>query len=1639
MRIEGVVSEGKKGADKISAGRQRLIDQIAHYKPAGLAAVEADSLREFVRKLYHSVPVEELAQMPVDRLRAVAGSFWSFAEERQGPNFEAMPKVRVFNPDYDDPSVNPCTVVEIVSSDMPFIVASILAEINDRDLEISFLTHPIVQTNRTRDGTRCVDGPAAWSGRESMIHIEISLIVGESALQEFRNRLVEILCHIVLSVGDWKDMESRLDEAITQMDCETAFLPEDEVAEAVAFLKWLSEDHFLLFGARDCVIEGDAEDGMLKPVPGSSLGILKDPDVKILRRRKDQEEGLAPFVRDFLNRPSAIVVAKSNSVSLVHRRAYMDYIGIKTYSEDGKLTGERRFIGLFTAAAYNRSTRAIPYVRRKVRMALSHTGFEDKSHDANAFLNVIENFPRDELFQIDVDDLAATCVGIMRLMERPRTKVFIRRDPFDRFVTALVYFPRDHFSTELRLRVGAELARLFKGRSSAFYTQLGDNSLARVHYIVGREPGTPDGASDLEAERCIIDVVRSWSDKLGEALHESRSFSAAQDLSRRYRGAFSEAYKEAFDAGDVVQDIDAIEALSEDNPVALRIYRHEDDAAFVLRLKIYHWGVSIPLSQSIPILENMGLRVLSEFSYKTTPTGPGGEPAAAKYVYDFVTEQDGCGTLSFQRLSEVFAPAFVAIWKGLAENDGFNRLIVAPGLGWRDVVLLRACARYRLQTGIAFSQAYMQEALADNPEIASKLVELFQLRHDPDLPGGANAREAASEAIRQSILKALAKVPSLDQDRIMRRLLNLIEAMVRTNFFQIGEDGKPKPYISFKLDAARIEELPDPRPVAEIFVYSPRVEGVHLRHGRIARGGLRWSDRREDFRTEVLGLVKAQQVKNAVIVPSGAKGGFFPKQLPPGGNRAEIQKEAIEAYKTFVKGLLDVTDNLSLSGGASEIIPPRNVVCFDAPDPYLVVAADKGTATFSDIANGISKEYDFWLGDAFASGGSQGYDHKVMGITARGGWEAVKRHFRELDRDIQTSPVFVIGVGDMSGDVFGNGMLLSKQIRLVAAFDHRDIFIDPVPQALRSWKERKRLFELPRSSWDDYDRDLISEGGGVFSRSLKSIALSDEIRALLGIEDEALSPKALIRVILQAQADLLWFGGIGTYLKAASESHLDVGDRANDDVRVNVDELRVKAIGEGANLGCTQLGRVAFGRLGGRINMDAVDNAAGVDCSDHEVNIKILLDSAMANGKLDEDERNGLLQDMTSSVSELVLKNNYDQTLAISLVESTGQEDRDADGRVMRALERDGRLDREIEFLPSDDDLAELAESGLGLVRPELAVLMSYTKIALSEALLESDVPDDPYLAKMLQNYFPRVLCERFAGEIEHHRLRREIIATELANQIINIGGITFIHRIQEMTGAEPAEIAKAFVIVRALYSLGPLRNRINALDNKVDAEVQALMHRAIKDLVKHQSAWFVTGSRMGPIGETIARFKTGIKAVHDTPRTVVAGVEAAEIEEAIETYIQKGVDRELAGEVAILGPMAAACDMVEVAERTGFEVSGVTEAYFIVGAQLRLDSLRQDVRRVSAGEHWDRLAIKRIGTDMAHYQRKLVELALGFDAHEEGALAHVAEWLEVNDAPVARFKQLFGELEASGGINIAKLSLLASQMRDLVNTLETS
>ncbi|TNE60115.1 MAG: NAD-glutamate dehydrogenase [Alphaproteobacteria bacterium] len=1622
------------------AANATLVAKICSFQSNDLSEVEHKALCEFLAKLYSNIPSEDIAGVSVERLRAKGMSFWDFAQERVRRGDGFVPKVRVFNPDAEaDGGGSAHTAVEIICDDMPFIVASVMAEITDQDLEIEFLSHPIVEVYRDARGLRQVELAADHEdgvfNRESMIHMEVSFLPDEDQCAALAESIEAVLAHVVLAVTDWKPMDARFSETLAEMENSQGHISDEEFQETAAFLNWLSHDHFLFFGARDYVYEGGEQDGELIALDETSLGVLKDPSVVILRRAGEPRH-TSPLIREALMQPSPITVTKSNSRSLVHRRAYMDFIGVKTYTPEGKLKGERRFVGLFTSGAYNSSVRDIPFLRHKAQRVIERSSFASGSHDANALQNIIETFPRDELFQIDVEDLGETVHGILRLAERPRAKVFFRRDNFDRFVSVLVYVPRERFSSRLRKRVGKHLAEALHGRQSTFYTRMGDEPLARVYYIIGRSPGAPDGLEDETLEAEVIDLIRSWTDKLENELGRRWPVATADRLARRYRDAFSEAYKESFSAPEAADDIEILEALGEARAIDAHCNRAEGDPDYAFRLKLYHCGEALALTDAMPILENMGLNVISEYTYPVKRYfSSREEDQQPVWVHQFYVEQNNNGAVDLSVMQNYLVPAVLAVWADDAENDGFNRLVISPGMAWRDIVILRALAKYRLQTGITYSQAYMEEALVENAKIAQLLIDLFTSLHNPALDVSVQERRDRAAVVRQKILKALEEVASLDQDRIISRLLNLIDAITRTNFFQPGPDGVSKPYVSFKLDCEKVEDLPEPRPHAEIFVYSPRVEGVHLRGGPVARGGLRWSDRREDFRTEVLGLVKAQQVKNSVIVPQGAKGGFFPKALPARGTREEIQAEAIEAYKTFVRGLLDITDNLPLAVGSEEVIRPDQVVCYDGPDPYLVVAADKGTATFSDIANSVSAEYGFWLGDAFASGGSVGYDHKAMGITARGAWEAVKRHFREVGKDIQNESFTVVGVGDMSGDVFGNGMLLSRHIKLVAAFDHRHIFIDPTPDVDVTYAERKRLFETPRSSWNDFNRDFISQGGGIFPRDAKSIPVSGEMAELLNIAPGKITPVDLMQAILRAKADLMWFGGIGTYVKSEEESAADVGDRTNDAIRINARELRVQVVGEGANLGCTQRGRMEFARHGGRINMDAIDNAAGVDCSDHEVNIKILIDAAVASGKLSVEERSDLLAAMTDEVAELVLKNHYEQTLALSVATSSAHGDRDSDGRLMRALEARGRLDRALEFLPSDERLKEMAEAGHGMARPALAVLMSYAKIDLFNRILDSELPEDPALNDLLVQYFPKVLAERFPEEVHNHRLRREIISTELANRMVNIGGITFAHRLVELTGARMSDVARAFVVSCQLFDVLELRRRINGFDNQISAALQTDMHTEIIGLLRQQVSWLLSMGRLSDIRETTERYRAGIKAVHDAPRSVVIGFEVGAIEARVNHFTDAGVDHDLASDIAILRPMAAAGDIVELAECSRLDIEQVASAYFLIGAELRLDRLRAIARQLSSTEHYDRLAIKRLVNDLAHYQRQVGEHALTSRTEKTGN-ERVHAWLLAHGVEVGRFRQLFDELETAGGLNIAKLSLLSSQMHDLVQSL---
>ncbi len=1363
-------------------------------KAAARRKTKNPDLATYTTQFFGTAAVEDLAAFTDDDLAFIADDSLSFLADRQ----RGRHKVRVFNPKTIlAKDGQPFTVLEIVNDDMPFLVESVLGELAERGLEVHLLMHPIIMVARGPKGSlKAVlsEGePAGGEGlRESVIHAHIEHIGDRATRDELEAQFVRILDDTRTVVLDWRSMRTRLEQAVTDYQQTPPPVPVDELAETIQFLQWLGQDHFTLLGMREFTYSGDETSGELIEVEGSDLGLMRDPELKVLRRGREMVT-LTPEVREFLMQPAPLIITKANIKSHVHRRTYMDYIGIKQFDASGALKGELRVVGLFTSAAYTRSVRAIPFLRRKADLVLRMAGFEPSTHSGRALVNILEGYPRDELFQVDIDTLVETTLGIQRLTERPRTRVFVRKDKFERFVSALVYVPRDSYDSEVRKKIGVILCAHYDGRVSAFYPAYPEGTMARVHFIIGRFQG-PFPDVDLEAlEREIAEAARDWSDNFRAELKARLTSRLAGRIFDAYGNGFSSMYEDTFPPHVGILDAEKMETLANDNVLAPNLWEGGSSEGR-LNFRLYHLNTPIALTDRLPILQNMGFRAINERSFEINRKA--GDASERVWLHEIFMDNESGGPVNFKTAKPLVEEAFLAIWNGEAEDDGYNRLILQINAGWREISVLRAAGKFLQQAGIPFSQDYLAATLYRHHELARLMLDLFAVRFDPASTADKDSRDKDAAAIVGKIEAGLDAVTVLDEDRIIRRFVNVLQSILRTNFFQRGKDGAFRPAIAYKLASSRIDNLPKPHPLVEIFVYSPRIEGVHLRFGKIARGGLRWSDRPQDFRTEVLGLVKAQQVKNAVIVPVGSKGGFFPKRLNSAMSREEFIAEGIAAYKIFIGSMLDITDNLA----GIKVKPPAHVVRHDGDDPYLVVAADKGTATFSDIANGISVERGFWLGDAFASGGSVGYDHKKMGITARGGWEAVKRHFREVDRDIQSEPFTTIGCGDMSGDVFGNGMLLSKQTKLIAAFDHRDIFIDPDPDPKASYAERARLFKLDRSSWKDYKTSLISKGGGVFSRSLKSIRLTRQIKQLTGLEQDSVPPAELISALLKAEVDLLWFGGIGTYIRASDETDAEVGDRANDALRVTALDLRATAIGEGANLGITQAARIEFAQSGGRVNTDAIDNSAGVNSSDMEVNIKIALGDAVKDGRLTPKARNTFLATMTDQVAAQVLANNYEQTLCISLAQTRGVTALQFQIRVMKTLEGRELLDRAIEGLPDDVELAERQSRGEGLTRPEQAVLLAWAKIALFNDLVAGPVPDDPYFGGELSTYFPQKMRKTYAGDISNHRLKREIIATVLSNALINLGGTTMVQRMTDETGAGVAALASAFTLARDAF-----------------------------------------------------------------------------------------------------------------------------------------------------------------------------------------------------------------------------------------------
>ncbi len=1583
-----------------------------------------DEARDFLVQLHGALDPSSYSLFRLDDLAVMARDFWSWTDTRS-PSDHIVRTRRVT--DRNGKPLN-YTTLEICGTDKPFIVRSVTGACLDLNINPVLVIHPIVDVTRNSSGQRSQTG---HTYRESCIQIYLHLL-DETACEALEAEVRATLEEITLCVTDHAAMQRRMQHSAIDVSSNT-FLDEETRKESAAFLNWLADDHFTFLGSREYKFAMD-ENGELaneepKIIPSSSIGILRDENRFILSRGHEPTI-ITDEISEFLNEADPIIIAKGSLASRVHRRVRVDYIGVKEYNEAGQVVGETRFAGLFTADAYNRQARDVPLIRNKLEHVLKTTGKLPGSHDASALKHILETYPRDELFQISEAELADISLAILQLQTRNETRLFVRRDRFDRYISALVYVPKESFHSDLRAKIADVLCRAYNGELTAFYPQYGDAPLARIHFLIDLKPDSPSPNPDALEEE-IARVARSWNDEIRGLMRTHRAELLPNLDETTVTNAFSAGYKEAFDPEEAITDIRFFSELSESHPVSMRAYRFKRDEASIVRAKIYTLGEPVELSNSVPVFEDMGLFVAFETGYPVNI----GENGDQYWVHALKMKSRDGKPIRLDDVSSNFEDAFEAIWTEQSVSDGFNRLVLGINASWREASLFRTLARFRKQTGMDPSQSLQIDTLTEHTRISELLLKAFRVRFDPDLKMSQDERETAGQEIHEQILEALESVASLDEDRIIRRTTELIFAIKRTNFYQLNEHGEPYSHIAIKIASRELESLPDPKPFREIFVWAPHVEGVHLRFGPVARGGLRWSDRRDDFRTEILGLVKAQQVKNAVIVPVGSKGGFFPKNLPVGGDREAIQAEGIRAYKTFIGALLQLTDNL-VDG---EPRHPRRTVIWDGTDPYLVVAADKGTATFSDIANEISTSLGFWLGDAFASGGSVGYDHKKMGITARGAWVAVQRHLREMGVDVQKDPVSVIGVGDMSGDVFGNGMLLSKSILLKAAFNHMHIFIDPNPgDAMESWTERKRLFDMGRSSWEDYNPELISKGGGVFSRSAKKISLTPQIRDFLGTGADTLTPNELIREIMKVEADLLWFGGIGTYVKSRQESHLDVGDKANDAVRVNADELNVRVVGEGANLGVTQEGRIDFARAGGSINTDAIDNSAGVDSSDHEVNIKILLKAAIESGALASEDRNDLLASMTDDVARLVLVHNYDQTGALTVAEASASSDLDSHERMMERLEADGILNRDVEGLPRTEDIRALREAGHGLTRPELAVLLAYAKITLFDDIVACDIPDDPYLESELYAYFPGKLHD-YPKAMENHRLRREIIATRLSNDIVNLGGITFIHRVRERTGAHTAPIIRAFVAALDIFDLKPLFRDIDALDNKVSADVQTRLRLDVINALRRQVFW-LTKARTGSdsINDLISKYRTGVQKLFANGTKGLSKFEQDLVDRRADEYKRENTPDELAARVALIQNLALATDLVDLSNRTDRDVVCSAILFSAVGECFKFEKLRFEALDLKQDQHWDRLALRGLVETLIDQQNTLTERIsdlLESDLNDySDATTVIQEFIDKNRDSFNDAMGLLNEIERAGSWSFAKLVLVSNAIRSFID-----
>ncbi|GGK64520.1 NAD-glutamate dehydrogenase [Nocardia camponoti] len=1556
---------------------------------------------------------------------------------------EGKARVRVYHP---EDSSEMGAAVQLVTADMPLLVESVTAALGRMQVSVTEIIHPIFETVRDKDGTLIGAAPhevdsAGHTGRsESWMHLQLHPSTSRAQLDHIQRTLPEVIADVRQVIDDTAAMvqvQSRLADELDQAArAGAAPFSSVELAECAKLLRWLANGNFTLLGYaryQRTVVDGKT---VSTPLPGDSLGVLRADT------GTDFQVPINGGDRPLLMLTQGLVRAT------VHRSVYPYFVGVAEFDAAGTVVGVHLFIGVFTVSAVHENVLDIPVINRRVRTAIEAAGFDKSSFSGQAMLEVIESFPRTELFSADTDSLRRTAVAVLGIGLRRQVRLFLRSDVYGRFVAAMVYLPRDRYTTAVRLEMQRILVRELGGVDIDYSARVSESELASVYFTIMLPPkakgeAAPDTSEDnrLRLQSLLNAASHTFDDRIAENVATSTVLDPS--VVKLYAAAFPESYKEDFDSTRALADIARLEQLNEGG-IDQSLYRKPDAAPGSWRFSLYIAGKGVSLSQVLPVLQSLGVEVIDERPYQLQLDG-----GAERWIYDFGLQakpdllREALGGDLDHELTEHtargidvhtrFTDAFAAVWYRRAEADRLNELVLRADLPWRSISILRAYSKYLQQAGFPYSQANIARVLLGHPEVARDFVGLFAARFDPDTVSVDTAVE-----LEQRVRAGIDEVVSMDADRILRAILGLIKATLRTNYYVVDAEGKLRDYLSFKVQPNEIAELPKPRPQFEIFVYSPRVEGVHLRFGTVSRGGLRWSDRLEDFRTEILGLVKAQAVKNAVIVPVGAKGGFVVKRPPvPTGDAAADRQasiaEGIDCYRTFISGLLDVTDNVDLASGA--IIPPARVVRRDADDTYLVVAADKGTATFSDIANDVAKRYGFWLGDAFASGGSAGYDHKAMGITARGAWEAVKRHFRELGVDTQTQDFTVVGIGDMSGDVFGNGMLCSPHIRLVAAFDHRHIFLDPDPDAAVSFAERQRLFDLPRSSWADYDRSRISAGGGVFERTVKSVPISPQVRAVLGLPDAVttLSPPELVRAILLAPVQLLWNGGIGTYVKASTESNADAGDKSNDAVRVDGAEMRVQVVGEGGNLGATALGRIEFARRGGKINTDALDNSAGVDCSDHEVNIKVLLDNAVSAGELAAADRNPLLASMTDEVAAMVLRDNVDQNWLLGTARTDAPRMLTVHGRVIEDLEQRRGVDRALEALPSKAEIRRRVDAKQGLTSPELANLLAHVKLGLKADLLDTDLPDMAYFANRLPLYFPTPLRDRFAAAIKRHRLRREIVTTMVVNEVVDYAGITYAHRLNEEVGATASDSVRAFAAATEVFELHDIWSRIRSSD--APADVADLLELESKRTLDRASRWLLS-NRPQPIavGAEINRYKAEVKRLAPYVPGWLREHHVASLTEGAAALIARGAPAELATEVfSLLGlyPLLDIIDVAEIADRDGVEVGAL---YYALNEHLKIDWLLEAVSDLERGDRWHALARLALRDDMYGSLRSLTLDVLSGGDPEESADEKIAYWESKNQSRLGRARAALSELFESGTHDLATLSVAARQVRSMVS-----